>query len=65
MNYKHVYDQLIEKRRKSVLRKSETYCEVHHIVPKSLGGKNNAKNLICLLAKEHLLAHKLLVKITA
>ena len=38
------------------------YKERHHIVPKSLGGTNDKNNLIDLFAKEHFVAHKLLVK---
>lgn len=38
------------------------YKERHHIVPKSLGGTNEKDNLIDLFAKEHFIAHKLLVK---
>jgi len=42
----------------------EEYVEKHHIIPKSLGGSNSAENIVRLTAKEHLLCHKLLVKIT-
>lgn len=38
------------------------YKERHHIIPKSLGGTNDKDNLIDLFAKEHFIAHKLLVK---
>lgn len=59
MNYKKIYKQLC---------KHPTdfggYTEVHHIIPKSLGGTDDPKNLVTLSAREHLLAHKLLVKIT-
>jgi len=40
------------------------YYEEHHIVPKSLGGSNERKNIIKLTAREHFLCHKLLVKMT-
>ena len=34
--------------------------EKHHIIPKSLGGKNSKNNLVYLTLREHLLAHRLL-----
>ena len=40
------------------------YVEVHHIIPKSLGGSDNADNLIRLTAREHFIAHLLLAKCT-
>ena len=38
------------------------YSEVHHIVPKSLGGSDNASNLIKLTARQHYVAHWMLWK---
>jgi hypothetical protein len=38
--------------------------ERHHIVPRSMGGKDNKDNLIVLTAREHFIAHRLLVKFT-
>ena len=38
---------------------SETY-ELHHIVPRSLGGDDDPRNLCLLTVKEHFLAHLLL-----
>ena len=38
------------------------YCEQHHIVPRSLGGLNTKENLVLLTAREHFVAHLLLVK---
>jgi hypothetical protein len=40
----------------------DVYTEVHHIVPKSLGGNNSKSNLVTLTAKEHFVCHTLLVK---
>ena len=37
--------------------KLDTYCEKHHIIPKSLGGTDDEWNLIYLTAGEHLYAH--------
>lgn len=38
------------------------YYEKHHIIPRSLNGSNEKKNLVLLTAKEHYLCHWLLVK---
>jgi hypothetical protein len=40
------------------------YTECHHIIPKSLGGLDDANNLVNLTAREHYLCHLLLVKMT-
>jgi hypothetical protein len=38
------------------------YFERHHIIPKSLGGSNDASNLVALTAREHFICHWLLTK---
>jgi len=38
------------------------YFECHHIIPKSLGGSNDACNLVALTAREHFICHWLLTK---
>jgi hypothetical protein len=40
------------------------YYEIHHILPKSLGGTNAVANLVRLTAKEHFVCHRLLAKMT-
>lgn len=40
----------------------EGYYERHHIIPKCLGGTDDKNNLIDLYAREHFIAHKLLVE---
>lgn len=60
MNYKKVYDQIIDRANNRVL---EGYIETHHIIPKCLGGTNDIENLVNLTAKEHFLCHLLLIKI--
>lgn len=40
------------------------YTELHHILPKSLGGSNKKENLVHLTAREHFVAHLCLVKCT-
>ena len=60
MNYFYHYGKLIEKRK---LKVPEGYTEKHHILPKTQGGLDIPENKVQLKAKEHLLAHLLLVKI--
>jgi hypothetical protein len=62
MNYTKIYNQLIERARN---RKEERdgYYERHHIIPKCMGGSDDKDNLVKLTAKEHFVAHKLLVEI--
>ena len=42
--------------------KPSVYTEIHHIIPKSLGGSNKADNLVVLTAREHFICHMLLTK---
>lgn len=62
MDYKKIYEQLINK---GSSRKPEKnmYYEKHHIIPKCLGGTDISSNLVYLTAEEHFVAHQLLVKI--
>lgn len=39
-----------------------TYYELHHIIPRSMGGNNKKQNLVLLTAREHYVCHLLLVK---
>jgi len=61
MNYTTIYSALIFKGqlRNSILG----YKEIHHVVPKSLGGSNSKFNLVHLTAREHFIAHCLLARI--
>ena len=65
MDYQRIYNLLISHRtEKEVLIKSkELYIEKHHILPRCLGGLDEADNLVYLTAREHFVAHQLLVKI--
>jgi CMP-2-keto-3-deoxyoctulosonic acid synthetase len=65
LNYKKIYDNLIEKRQNELLDKKDknNYCEKHHIIPRCMGGSDKKENLVNLLAKEHFIAHLLLTKI--
>lgn len=43
-------------------RQTTGYVEIHHIVPKCLGGVDQTSNLVRLTAREHFICHLLLVK---
>jgi hypothetical protein len=60
MDYKKHYDKLIERSKNRIL---EGYVEKHHIIPRCLGGTDDATNIAILTPEEHFLAHQLLVKI--
>jgi hypothetical protein len=60
VNYQAIYQALVDKARN---RELFGYFEKHHVVPKCLGGTNDASNIILLSAKEHFFAHKLLTRI--
>jgi inorganic triphosphatase YgiF len=64
MNYKKVYEDLIQKRTVlQCLSESSIGCENHHIVPVSEGGSNDKDNIVRLTIKEHIFAHQLLARI--
>ena len=60
MDYESIYYSII----KSGIERKETngYYEVHHILPRSLGGNDDKNNLVKLSAREHFICHLLLVK---
>lgn len=60
MNYERIYKSIIERAK---TRQLEGYSERHHIVPKCMGGNDDARNLVRLTAKEHFICHLLLVEI--
>lgn len=64
MDYQKIYNALIEKRKLNPATKQEFgYVEVHHIVPRCIGGGDEDENLVALTYREHIFAHKLLAKI--
>ena len=64
MNYEKIYQELILSKKKlnRYLGDGNNY-DLHHILPRSLGGTDNEDNLVLLTYKEHFIAHKLLLKI--
>jgi hypothetical protein len=77
MNYKSIHDKLVRyiretrikdrilKRNKTDARlfSNEIYVEIHHIIPRSLGGVDDMANLIEVLPEEHIFFHMLRYKI--
>lgn len=57
--YTKFYFQIIERSKE---REVNGYVERHHILPKSLGGSNESKNIAVLTAREHYICHWLLTK---
>lgn len=64
MNYERIYNEFIADRRvkEADLIASGEYKERHHIVPRSMGGSDDAENLIALTAGDHFKAHYLLAE---
>lgn len=62
MNYKKIYDSLID-RAKNRERVEGIYYENHHIIPKCIGGTDSYENKVLLTAREHFLCHWLLTKL--
>ncbi|WFD55724.1 hypothetical protein phi5_244 [Enterobacter phage phi5] len=56
MNYHKIYEQLM------TIGTDAEYTEKHHIVPKCMGGSDDPENLVELSARQHFIAHLLLVK---
>jgi len=60
--YENIYNRLMERAKNRVLS-TDILIEVHHILPKSMGGSNHLDNLVSLTLKEHFIAHLLLTKV--
>lgn len=61
--YTKIYFNIINRAKSEPRKKNDgRYYESHHIRPKSMGGTNDADNLVLLTAKEHFVAHHLLIK---
>ena len=61
MDYQRIYDAFIADRQRK--GRPSGYVELHHIVPRSLGGSDDPGNLIALSARDHYFAHCCLAKI--
>lgn len=60
MNYERIYNNIITRAQN---RQIDGYIENHHIIPKCLGGTDDNENITKLTAREHYIAHQLLIKI--
>jgi len=60
--YARIYESFISKAKTRV--KPNCYTEIHHILPKSLGGTDDISNLVVLTAEEHYKCHLLLCRFT-
>jgi len=69
MNHINIYNLIIanaKSENRTKFKKGDAnyiYYELHHIIPRCVGGEDNEANLILLTTKEHYVAHKLLVHI--
>lgn len=61
MNYQHIYNCIINNAK--IRNIKFNYSELHHIIPKCLGGKDKDDNLVNLTLREHYICHKLLCEI--
>lgn len=60
--YKDIYFSFIKKAKNR--NPIDGYTEIHHIIPKSLGGTDEPSNLVVLSASEHFKCHLLLCRFT-
>lgn len=59
MNYFNLYEAIITSQK---ARDLDEYCEIHHIVPRCLGGSDESHNLVRVSSKAHFILHWLLIK---
>jgi len=60
MNYFKIYQNLVIKAQSR--NSLSGYVEIHHIIPRSMGGSDIDSNLVKMTAREHFVAHLLLAK---
>lgn len=61
--YTKWYFSIVNNRKVNPILNS-SYKEIHHIIPKKMGGSNDKENLIALTPREHFIVHLLLTKMT-
>jgi len=62
MDYKIHYVSLMLKAKNRTIADIDGYFEIHHVLPRALGGSDIPENLVVLTAREHFIAHWLLAK---
>ena len=60
--YSRCYYSIVNRAKSRIL---DGYTEIHHILPRSLGGTDDLENLVRLSAREHYICHLLLPKMTS
>lgn len=60
MDYVKIYEKIIKQAKH---RELEGYGELHHIIPKCVGGSDEKSNIVKLTAKEHFICHLVLLRI--
>lgn len=60
MDYIRIYNKITDNGKNRILA---GYVEIHHIIPKCMGGTNDKWNLVKLTPKEHFICHLLLCEI--
>lgn len=61
MNYAAIYARFVDSRRQQEIG-PDCYFEMHHIVPRCIGGNDEPNNLIRLTPEDHYFAHLLLAR---
>lgn len=56
MNYHRIYDAIIERAR--TREKPKCHLEIHHVLPRCIGGTDTGDNLVALTIREHYVAHR-------
>jgi len=62
MNYKRIYNEIIENAQSQCRHRTAYWTDCHHINPRSLGGDDDPGNLVLLTPREHFVCHWLLTK---
>ena len=62
MDYKLIYESLVNRGKERTIHQGE-YFEIHHIIPRCMGGGDSSENLVAFYPEEHYIAHLLLAKI--
>lgn len=63
MNYQRIHDEIIERAITRNWSRPINVIELHHILPKCMGGTDSRDNIAALTPREHVLIHVLLYKI--
>ena len=61
MNYQLLYDKLIKHAKQQP--STDEYTELHHIIPRCMGGDDSPDNMVVITARQHFIAHWILTKI--